>query len=244
MDLCFMSYSGPLPSGKSILPKRTRTSQYSYTIGNPALRPERYWSVDLTYTLRGKLSFWYCYARATATQEDFTFYDSDDPTVIFTMPMNMGTSHYHTLLVDYDTDITEWLRLGASAEGKYIKENYELDGAKYSFSSKRAQFFCNLILQPVETLRFDLSYNIRTRQQWSAEKSLNADHTLTGSVQKSFFKNRLLLRFTYAGILYTTACFTTEMSDGSYYATERELPKTRRKSRRSKTPKLCKRRNS
>ena len=228
MDLCFMSYSGPLPSGKSILPKRTRTSQYSYTIGNPALRPERYWSVDLTYTLRGKLSFWYCYARATATQEDFTFYDPDDPTVIFTMPMNMGTSHYHTLLVDYDTDITEWLRLGASAEGKYIKENYELDGAKYSFSSKRAQFFCNLILQPVETLRFDLSYNIRTRQQWSAEKSLNADHTLTGSVQKSFFKNRLLLRFTYAGILYTTACFTTEMSDGSYYATERELAPSRR----------------
>ena len=228
MDLCFMSYSGPLPSGKSILPKRTRTSQYSYTIGNPALKPYRSWRIDLSYTLRGKLYAGYSFSKITGILSDFTFYNPDDPTVVFTMPMNGSEGYYHSLQLDYNANITRWLRLGVGLVGKHNKKYYTKDNKEYSAAFNYADFNCTLLVEPIRTLQIDIYYGIGSRQQFSLEKWLNGEQALVASVQKSFFKNRLLLRFTYAGILYTTACFTTEMSDGSYYATERELAPSRR----------------
>ena len=144
------------------------------------------------------------------------------------MPMNGSEGYYHSLQLDYNANITRWLRLGVGLVGKHNKKYYMKDNKEYSAAFNYADFNCTLLVEPIRTLQIDIYYGIGSRQQFSLEKWLNGEQALVASVQKSFFKNRLLLRFTYAGILYTTACFTTEMSDGSYYATERELAPSRR----------------
>lgn len=228
LNLDVSSYSGDLPYGMEILPKRKRISEYSYSIGNPLLNPYRGFSLDLTYTLRGRWTFNYYFSKDQDIAKNFSFYDPEDPRVIYTKPMNAGTSYSHYLGVEVDTPITKWMRLSAYVSGKMGRDFYALGEEHYSTEHKSMEFHGTLIFEPIKTLRINVRGSYRSKQQWSPELWLNADYSLSADIQKSFFKGRLVATFAYYGILYNDGIFTTKMSDGSYFATSREASSPRR----------------
>lgn len=229
LNLDVSTGGGPVPSGSLILPKRIKTSDYSYTIGNPQLKPNRGFYVDLTYLLRGKWTFCYYFGNSYDLIYDFNFYDAEDPRITYQMPINLGKSFTHYLEAGVDASVTKWLRVSASVFGQFNRKFYMLDGERYRFTTRKGELYCKLIFQLHPTLRLNTSFSARTKQYWAPEKWLNADYHFSAGILKTFFKGKIVASFLYAGILYTEAIFTTEMSDGSYRARSREIS-TRRQS--------------
>lgn len=189
LNLDVSSYSGDLPYGMEILPKRKRITEYSYSIGNPQLNPYRGFSLDLTYTLRGRWTFNYYFAKDQDIAKNFSFYDPEDPRVIYTKPMNSGTSYSHYLGMEVDTPITKWMRLSAYVSGKMGKDFYALGEEHYSTEHKSLEFHGTLIFEPIKTLRINVHGSYRTKQQWSPELWLNADYPFLPTSKNHFSKD-------------------------------------------------------
>lgn len=92
--------SGRLPDNNALSPRRVWQSQYSYTVGNENLEPGWGYDIDLSYTLRNKLTISYggTWSRGSETM---TFYDPDDPNIVYTTKVNGEHGSAHNIWTPY-----------------------------------------------------------------------------------------------------------------------------------------------
>lgn len=122
LNLSYSRSIGYIPYSE-ISPAVQYESEYAYTKGNP----------DLTMSIDNCLSFmfsvknwnlWYNYYHMMGDIEYFTYIDSTNPLVKYTMPQNTGSSDWHLAGVDVYFDPFKWWRLKLSASIKHKNISY------------------------------------------------------------------------------------------------------------------------
>ena len=138
--------SGRLPDNNALSPRRVWQSQYSYTVGNENLEPGWGYDIDLSYTLRNKLTISYggTWSRGSETM---TFYDPDDPNIVYTTKVNGEHGSAHNIWIDYTTLVTKWFRVKSFIHGYWYRR--EVDGDwQASYSAGGGMFSLSLMFQP------------------------------------------------------------------------------------------------
>ncbi|MDE5729917.1 MAG: outer membrane beta-barrel family protein, partial [Alistipes sp.] len=219
INLDFSRYSDRLPGNDDLSPRRVWQSQYSYTVGNENLEPGWGYDIDLSYTLRNKLTlnYGFTWSRGSARM---TFFDPDDPNIVYTMEVNGLRAKSQYLAIDYATPITKWLRVDAFMNVYWTKK--EVKGDKQaSYSTEGGNGLLRLIFQPLSTMEVwvmatvDLPYKgLETRQ--------NGSFSLSAGASKSLCNGKLLLTLNLHPIYYSKLKQTTKRLDESYYSVLRQ----------------------
>lgn len=219
--------SGRLPDNNALSPRRVWQSQYSYTVGNENLEPGSGYDIDLSYTLRNKLtiSYGFSWSRGSATM---TFYDPDDPNIVYTTEVNGEHNKGHYIWIDYTTPLTKWFRIDAFMNLYWSQR--EIDGDRQaSYSAGGGSGFLRLIFQPITTMEIWVSGSAELPYK-KLETRQNGSFGLSAGISQSFCKNKLILSLNVNAIYYNKLKLTTERLDKTYYSVLRQ-PRGRRSTR-------------
>ncbi len=219
--------SGRLPDNNALSPRRVWQSQYSYTVGNENLEPGWGYDIDLSYTLRNKLtiSYGFSWSRGSATM---TFYDPDDPNIVYTTEVNGEHNKGHYIWIDYTTPLTKWFRIDAFMNLYWSQR--EIDGDRQaSYSAGGGSSFLRLIFQPITTMEIWVSGSAELPYK-KLETRQNGSFGLSAGISQSFCKNKLILSLNVNAIYYNKLKLTTERLDKTYYSVLRQ-PRGRRSTR-------------
>ncbi len=102
------------PSFWNLNPSRTQISEYSYQIGNPALKPEYSNSINLSFIYKYKYSLT---AGVSITQngtQQVVLQDENDPNVSFIQPINMDNQESFYVSANLPFQLTPWWSLNAN----------------------------------------------------------------------------------------------------------------------------------
>lgn len=179
--------SGRLPDNNALSPRRVWQSQYSYTVGNENLEPGWGYDIDLSYTLRNKLTISYggTWSRGSETM---TFYDPDDPNIVYTTKVNGEHGSAHNIWIDYTTLVTKWFRVKSFIHGYWYRR--EVDGDwQASYSAGGGMFSLSLMFQPHPSMIIYLDGGVELPQK-RLETWQNSYWALAAGITKSFCKRQ------------------------------------------------------
>lgn len=220
INLDLSRYSDRLPDNDDLSPRRVWQSQYSYYVGNERLEPGWGYDIDLSYTLRSKLTFNYGFTWSQGSAR-MTFFDPDDPNVVYTMPVNGEHGTAHNLWIGYNTPVTEWLRLNAFVHGYWYRSKVDGDWeASYSAGGGNASLGLHFQLLPTMELRVAAYGELPQKR---LEIWQNGSVGLSAGISKSFCKNKLYVSLDVNNIVMTRLRQTTTRWDGSYHSVFRQL---------------------
>ena len=211
--------SGRLPDNNALSPRRVWQSQYSYTVGNENLEPGWGYDIDLSYTLRNKLTISYggTWSRGSATM---TFYDPDDPNIVYTTKVNGEHGSAHNIWIDYTTLVTKWFRVKSFIHGYWYRR--EVDGDwQASYSAGGGMFNLSLMFQPHPSMIIYLDGGVELPQK-RLETWQNSYWSLSAGITKSFCKDKLYISLDVNNILSTKLKKETVRWDNSYYSVLRQ----------------------
>lgn len=211
--------SGRLPDNNALSPRRVWQSQYSYTIGNENLEPGWGYDIDLSYTLRNKLTISYggTWSRGSETM---TFYDPDDPNIVYTTKVNGEHGSAHNIWIDYTTLVTKWFRVKSFIHGYWYRR--EVDGDwQASYSAGGGMFSLSLMFQPHPSMIIYLDGGVELPQK-RLETWQNSYWALAAGITKSFCKDKLYISLDVNNILSTKLKKETVRWDNSYYSVLRQ----------------------
>ncbi len=175
-----LSRSIKRPNFWSLNPNRTQTSQYSYTIGNPSLRPEYSTTASLTYIYKYKYSLTATLKRANDSVQQIFIQDDEDPNMTYIMHENMKSQHDFYLTASLPFQIKEWWSLSANlsyinrgeqicSEDHMSYQNILIANAQSTFTLPHS-FFLNLSYFGMSSAK---SGNIEVAPRHWASVSLN-----------------------------------------------------------------------
>lgn len=219
INLDLSRYSGRLPDNNALSPRRVWQSQYSYTVGNENLEPGWGYDIDLSYTLRNKLtiSYGFSWSRGSATM---TFYDPDDPNIVYTTKVNGEHGSAHNIWIDYTTLVTKWFRVKSFIHGYWYRR--EVDGDwQASYSAGGGMFSLSLMFQPHPSMIIYLDGGVELPQK-RLETWQNSYWALAAGITKSFCKDKLYISLDVNNILSTKLKKETVRWDNSYYSVLRQ----------------------
>ena len=205
--------SGRLPDNNALSPRRVWQSQYSYTVGNENLEPGWGYDIDLSYTLRNKLTISYggTWSRGSETM---TFYDPDDPNIVYTTKVNGEHGSAHNIWIDYTTLVTKWFRVKSFIHGYWYRR--EVDGDwQASYSAGGGMFSLSLMFQPHPSMIIYLDGGVELPQK-RLETWQNSYWALAAGITKSFCKDKLYISLDVNNILSTKLKKETVRWDNSY----------------------------
>lgn len=211
--------SGRLPDNNALSPRRVWQSQYSYTVGNENLEPGWGYDIDLSYTLRNKLTISYggTWSRGSETM---TFYDPDDPNIVYTTKVNGEHGSAHNIWIDYTTLVTKWFRVKSFIHGYWYRR--EVDGDwQASYSAGGGMFSLSLMFQPHPSMIIYLDGGVELPQK-RLETWQNSYWALAAGITKSFCKDKLYISLDVNNILSTKLKKETVRWDNSYYSVLRQ----------------------
>lgn len=211
--------SGRLPDNNALSPRRVWQSQYSYTVGNENLEPGWGYDIDLSYTLRNKLTISYggTWSRGSETM---TFYDPDDPNIVYTTEVNGEHGSAHNIWIDYTTLVTKWFRVKSFIHGYWYRR--EVDGDwQASYSAGGGMFSLSLMFQPHPSMIIYLDGGVELPQK-RLETWQNSYWALAAGITKSFCKDKLYISLDVNNILSTKLKKETVRWDNSYYSVLRQ----------------------
>lgn len=211
--------SGRLPDNNALSPRRVWQSQYSYTVGNENLEPGWGYDIDLSYTLRNKLTISYggTWSRGSETM---TFYDPDDPNIVYTTKVNGEHGSAHNIWIDYTTLVTKWFRVKSFIHGYWYRR--EVDGDwQASYSAGGGMFNLSLMFQPHPSMIIYLDGGVELPQK-RLETWQNSYWSLSAGITKSFCKDKLYISLDVNNILSTKLKKETVRWDNSYYSVLRQ----------------------
>ena len=219
INLDLSRYSGRLPDNNALSPRRVWQSQYSYTVGNENLEPGWGYDIDLSYTLRNKLTISYggTWSRGSETM---TFYDPDDPNIVYTTKVNGEHGSAHNIWIDYTTLVTKWFRVKSFIHGYWYRR--EVDGDwQASYSAGGGMFSLSLMFQPHPSMIIYLDGGVELPQK-RLETWQNSYWALAAGITKSFCKDKLYISLDVNNILSTKLKKETVRWDNSYYSVLRQ----------------------
>lgn len=219
LNLDLSRYSDRLPGNDALSPRRVWQSQYSYYVGNERLEPGWGYDIDLSYTLRNRLTFNYGFSWSQGSAR-MTFFDPDDPNVVYTTPVNGEHGTAHNLWIGYNTPVAEWLRLNAFVHGYWYRSKVDGDWeASYSAAGGDASLGLHFRLLPTMELRVAAYGELPQKR---LETWQNASFGTGAGISKSFCKNKLYVSLDVNNIVMTRLRQTTTRWDGSYHSVFRQ----------------------
>ena len=157
-----------------------------------------------------------------------TFYDPDDPNIVYTTEVNGEHNKGHYIWIDYTTPLTKWFRIDAFMNLYWSQR--EIDGDRQaSYSAGGRSRLLRIILQPITTMEIWVSGSAELPYK-KLETRQNGSFGLSAGISQSFCKNKLILSLNVNAIYYDKLKLTTERLDKTYYSVLKQ-PRGRRSTR-------------
>lgn len=215
LNLDLTRYSGPVPTSQ-LVPRAIRENDYTYTIGNPSLKPYDGMLADITYILKDKWNFNYIYHRQRNLISDLYYLDPNDENIVYRMPTNLGSKREHLLRAAYNAPVTSWLRVFGSINGgleRYVSGEVSKD-ASY------LDIFFDLEFQILPSLRAGIRGSYKTPHE-TLETRTNRHYALHCFASKTFFSDKMEIHFIINNLIETERITTLTVPDGSFTGTVR-----------------------
>lgn len=215
LNLDIFRYSGPVPTSQ-LVPRAIRQNNYTYTIGNPSLKPYDGMLANLTYILKDKWDFSYFYHGQRNLISDLYYLDPNDENIVYRMPTNLGRLREHLLRAAYNAPVTSWLRVFGSINGTV---------QRYAFGNVRKDasyldIYFNLEFQILPSLRTEIRGSYSTPHE-TLDTRTNRHCAVHCFVSKTFFSDKFEIIFIINNLLETERITTLTVPDGSFTGTVR-----------------------
>lgn len=129
------------PSYDQMNPARYYTDRYTYTTGNPYLRPQFSNNLELTHSLQGKLSTTLSYAHVSDVIND-VFIQDDNSKVTYQDNRNIATYQQWGASVAYNNNLKKWWTISLYGDwyykqyqGRYDTLDFTISGSGYSVNA-------------------------------------------------------------------------------------------------------------
>jgi iron complex outermembrane receptor protein len=171
--------------------------QYSYSTGNPFLKPEYYnvYSISDLYKEKYKVEL-----RLTVTQDMFApvFEQNDSTKVYITTLKNIGTRYEYEAEFNVPVDITKWWNINVDLDAGYAKYIYNQD------SACRSTYELNLQLNQSFTINKGLKaeiYGFYSSPTYYGIKQYQAQYVFRAGLSQSVLNNNGSIKLTLTDIL-------------------------------------------
>ena len=149
-----------------------------------------------------------------------TFYDPDDPNIVYTTKVNGEHGSAYNIWIDYTTLVTKWFRVKSFIHGYWYRR--EVDGDwQASYSAGGGMFSLSLMFQPHPSMIIYLDGGVELPQK-RLETWQNSYWALAAGITKSFCKDKLYISLDVNNILSTKLKKETVRWDNSYYSVLRQ----------------------
>lgn len=205
-----------------IFPGIVYHNEYSYTKGNPDLKPAIYNDFQLTAYI-GKINLYYNFYYLRNDIQYVTFLDKTNNLVKYSMPINIGKGVWHVAGINTKFNILKWWNLYVDifVKNKRLKYIEESDGPEIKKSSTT---FYSVLINNFSFKEWGgyLNFNAETRSLFD-DKIAHPVYFLSMGAYTYLMKRKLTLKADITSLLYKAREFEINKSDYWYYS----YPKTR-----------------
>lgn len=191
------SYRISRPWSGSLDPFISKYSEYSYSTGNPYLKPQYSNSISLSHSWKYML---FTNVSYSFTKDDINWIDSPfdssllahNPLALISIPTNFGSSHNLDFGVSFNKDIYEWWKVSASIGADYKKITSSTNQANINrdFWSYNGSINSDLTLP--KKWNISVYYYFYSSSMYGLSTS-SSSQDISISCSKSFFKEKLSL---------------------------------------------------
>ncbi len=185
-----MQYSRSIsrPSFWSLDPTRQQISEYSYQVGNPALKPQYTSKLSATYVLKYKYSFSAALQRSRDGVQVIMMEDEENPNVTYLISENMESQNDLYLMTNLPFQIKPWWSLNANLI--YVRRIETID----SDSDAQKQNITMANIQTTFTLPKGFNLNLgcfSMSDVYSGNIHVASQTSASASISKRLFDNKL-----------------------------------------------------
>lgn len=205
----------------SLNPFKEWSSENSYHVGNPDLKPSMPWTVGLVYSFLGNWVFSANYKHDPDMRDNYTF-EKDGYTV--SSSKNMTKYDYANANLEYSRSFWNRLRLNVAAGLTYFSRAGEFDGVLRSRDEMvfNTNVRANLVLSQRHAWRVSMAFRYRTPDGGLTSDGLHS-YTLMADMSKEFGSS-WQLKFSCDRILFNRAATTFDSDTYSYYIRTVHIP--------------------
>ncbi|WP_234997534.1 outer membrane beta-barrel protein [Hymenobacter roseosalivarius] len=200
------------PTYNQLNPFRSFVDATSYKAGNPNLRPETSYNLDLTHTFDQKHIIGLSYARTERVIINVVRPDLANDRLVLNQDVNLRAQHYYALTLTAPLEPLKGLSVYNNAVIYYAY----FVGNQFGTALSRGRLACLLSSNSTLTLpqgwTAELSTSYQSRERYGFQ-DLRAFGQVTAGVQKSLWTQKASLRFNVADIFYTTPQRVTAIYD-------------------------------
>lgn len=197
------------PNFRRLHPNRIQYSEYSYYIGNPALRPTYIHKIGLTavYRYRYVLSVGANLHRDLVREVRKT--ETSDPNVTYIIPENHHTENHYYVVLSVPLRPTKWWNLNVNLVG--VKQ--DIRGTENDRRVSHYLYFANVTtgFSLPAKFHFELTYS-GTSRLYSANSGIEPRHLFHLSVKKQLLNDRLTASLGINNVLDRKIVYFSEMA--------------------------------
>jgi hypothetical protein len=198
------------PNFRYLNPNRVQSSDYSYSIGNPALRPTYVTNIGITgvYKYRYTLSVGGRLHKDLVREVCKT--DSVNPRITYIIPENHFAENHYYVALNTPLKIGRNLNLNSNL----IAVRQDIKAKEASDITSHYLYFANLTagFTLPEKIYFEITYS-GTSRLYSANSGINPRHILSASLKKQLFNEKLNTSLAINNIFNSKASYFSNMSD-------------------------------
>ena len=169
-------------------PVRAQISEFSYTVGNPELRPSYSNKVALSYVLKSKYTFSASVDLQRGTIQQQTEADPSNPLVLRVIPRNFGRFDIYSLSAVLPFTLTRWWTFNTTLAYLYIGQNLSMSSEIIYHHMFQAQ--ASMTFTIPRGFMIDADYTGINRIRFG-NTSVGPMHFLSCRLKKRMFDNRL-----------------------------------------------------
>ena len=196
------------PNFRRLHPNRIQYSEYSYYIGNPALRPTYIHKIGLTAVYR------YCYLLSVGANlhrdlREVRKTETSDPNVTYIIPENHHTENHYYVVLSAPLRPTKWWNLNVNLVG--VKQ--DIRGTENDRLVSHYLYFANVTTGFSLPAKFHLELTYSgTSRLYSANSGIEPRHLFHFSVKKQLLNDRLTASLGINNVLDRKIVYFSEMA--------------------------------
>lgn len=210
LNLDVSYYSGTLPTTQ-LVPRPIRENQNTYSIGNPYLQPSTGYDIGLSLILKNKWSFSYYYGKDIKLTSTQSFYSSDNPNIIYRMPVNDGKSTGQAMNIGYSSALAKWVRLSMNLHGQWSKYTFP----EYEYVDRSGTFNLTTYFNILPTVGGSLYFSVDSPFK-RPSMEVGWGNSLGCTLFANLLKRKIHLELGLYGIIYKDRITRYYIPDGSY----------------------------
>jgi outer membrane receptor protein involved in Fe transport len=200
------------PTYNQLNPFRSFVDATSYRAGNPSLRPETSYNIDIAHTFKQKYTTSLSYAHTRRVFVNIVQPDISAPLLIVSRDENLRAQHYYALTLTAPIEPLKGWSIYNNAVVYYAHFDGALAGTLLSRGRLAYQLSSNSTINLAHNWSFDLSASYQSREQYGFQ-DLRPVGQVAAGVQKTFLAKKATMRFNVTDIFYTTPVRVTSTYD-------------------------------